>query len=63
MARAREKSAFVCQECGADFPKWAGRCSECGAWNSLNEIRLPGNASTASSPGVSGYAGGSPQTT
>lgn len=63
MARAKEKSAFVCQECGADFPKWAGRCSECGAWNSLTEIRLPSNASSASSPGVSGYAGSNPQTT
>ncbi|HZK09584.1 MAG TPA: DNA repair protein RadA [Clostridia bacterium] len=31
------KSQFVCQECGAIFPKWMGRCSECGSWNSLLE--------------------------
>ena len=29
------KPVFVCQECGAQAPKWLGRCPECGAWNSL----------------------------
>ena len=33
------KSVFVCQECGAQAPKWTGRCGECGAWNSLVEER------------------------
>jgi len=31
------KTFFVCQECGAQSPKWLGRCTECGAWNSLVE--------------------------
>jgi len=29
--------AFICQQCGASFPRWQGRCSECGEWNSLVE--------------------------
>jgi DNA repair protein RadA/Sms len=29
----------VCQECGAQSPKWLGRCNECGAWNSFVEER------------------------
>jgi DNA repair protein RadA/Sms len=33
------KVVFVCQDCGAQAPKWAGRCTECGAWNSLVEER------------------------
>lgn len=33
----KTKSRFVCQQCGASFPKWAGRCDNCGAWNSLLE--------------------------
>jgi DNA repair protein RadA/Sms len=33
------KAVFVCQECGAQAPKWMGRCAECGAWNSLVEER------------------------
>ena len=35
MAKARSK--FVCQNCGAAYPKWSGRCENCGAWNSLLE--------------------------
>ena len=31
------KTVFVCQECGAQAPKWMGRCGDCGAWNSLVE--------------------------
>ena len=34
---AKQKSIFICQKCGARHPKWAGRCSECGEWNSLVE--------------------------
>ena len=37
---AKVKTQFVCTECGADFPKWAGQCSGCGVWNTLKEIRL-----------------------
>lgn len=36
---ARERPQFVCQSCGAVAPKWAGQCSECGAWNALVEKR------------------------
>lgn len=28
---------FVCSKCDAQFPKWEGRCRECGAWETLNE--------------------------
>jgi len=35
----RPSTVFVCQECGAQSPKWLGRCTECGAWNSLVEER------------------------
>ena len=39
------KSVFVCQECGAQSPKWLGRCTDCGAWNSLVEERVADTAS------------------
>lgn len=35
MARAR--TVYRCTECGAEFPKWAGRCESCAAWNTLAE--------------------------
>jgi len=34
---ARPQARFVCQQCGAVYPKWTGRCEDCGAWNSLIE--------------------------
>ncbi len=42
----RPSTVFVCQECGAQSPKWLGRCADCGAWNSLVEEH-PEVASTA----------------
>ncbi|GBQ12561.1 DNA repair protein RadA [Komagataeibacter rhaeticus] len=36
MAR-RPANRFICQSCGAVFPKWSGRCDACGAWNSIVE--------------------------
>lgn len=37
MAKAR--TVFVCRECGARFPRWQGRCSQCQEWNTLEETR------------------------
>jgi DNA repair protein RadA/Sms len=47
------RTVFVCQECGAQAPKWLGRCPDCGAWNSLVEER-PFDAAAA--PSVHRYA-------
>jgi DNA repair protein RadA/Sms len=43
------KAVFVCQECGAQAPKWMGRCTECGAWNSLVEERAAESTTAAPS--------------
>jgi DNA repair protein RadA/Sms len=51
MARAEHR--YVCQSCGAVHPKWAGKCDDCGAWNTLVE-----EAARASAPkGLSGKGG------
>lgn len=34
---AKLKSAFFCQQCGYETPKWTGKCPSCGAWNSFVE--------------------------
>lgn len=49
------KSHYLCRECGASFPKWSGQCSECLAWNSLEESVTSPGAATGSR--YSGYAG------
>ena len=34
---AKDKSVYVCNECGATSSKWLGKCPDCNAWNSLQE--------------------------
>lgn len=34
---AKVRSNFVCQNCGASYPKWTGKCENCGEWNTLVE--------------------------
>ncbi len=34
---AKTKSVYVCQNCGADSPKWIGKCPSCGEWNTYVE--------------------------
>ena len=33
----KQKSAFFCQSCGFESPKWAGKCPSCGEWNTFVE--------------------------
>ena len=37
---AKSTSHYVCQSCGAIHPRWAGKCSACGAWDSLVEEKV-----------------------
>src|SRR2546421_873248 len=36
----RPKSAFLCQQCGFQSPKWTGRCPSCDGWNTFVEERV-----------------------
>lgn len=49
---AKPTSRFVCQNCGAVSPRWAGRCEACGEWNTIVEEAVglrPGPAAKAGS--------------
>src|SRR5690554_734994 len=37
---AKVKTAYVCNDCGAEFSKWQGQCSACQEWNTLTRISL-----------------------
>ena len=37
---AKSKTVFVCSECGAESPKWLGRCPQCGEWNTYQEEQV-----------------------
>src|SRR3954451_4848178 len=68
---ARLRTIHVCTECAASTPKWAGRCPQCGAWNSLvedvEEVGKPsapaggagGSGGSGGSGGFAGFVGGS----
>ena len=50
---AKEKTIFLCNECGYESPKWAGKCPSCGAWNTLVEKRVRLQSATHTSlPGI-----------
>ncbi|PZF72155.1 DNA repair protein RadA [Taibaiella soli] len=34
---AKTKTAFFCQQCGYESPKWVGKCTACGMWNTMVE--------------------------
>lgn len=48
----------MCNNCGATFPKWEGRCSECGEWNTMVEQRV--STSTRADRGLTGTEGARP---
>ncbi len=31
------KTVYTCSECGAQFPKWMGKCTTCNSWNTIIE--------------------------
>lgn len=45
---AKTKAKFVCQNCGTSYTKWAGRCENCGEWNTLLEQEVPTEAEAKS---------------
>ncbi len=56
MAKA-PKTAYVCNDCGAEYSRWMGQCKECKAWNTISEVRLISSKEAAKSDRFSGYAG------
>lgn len=48
---AKQKTVYFCTDCGAESPKWQGRCPGCGAWNTMQEhiekTVAPGRAKAA----------------
>lgn len=37
---AKDKTAYVCENCGQESTKWIGKCPACGQWNTFKEIRI-----------------------
>ncbi|XOV92642.1 MAG: DNA repair protein RadA [Bacteroidota bacterium] len=51
---AKTKTTFYCQNCGANSPKWLGKCPSCGEWNTyVEEIVAPKAKSSSQDPWIS----------
>ncbi|MDE6154457.1 MAG: AAA family ATPase, partial [Muribaculaceae bacterium] len=54
MAKTKTKTVWYCSNCGADFPRWEGRCPACGEWNTLVEEKVSGKPSKNIGPADAG---------
>ncbi len=54
---AKAKRAYVCNDCGADYPRWQGQCTACGSWNTITEVRLAASPTVTRNEKYAGYAG------
>lgn len=54
---AKAKTAYVCADCGAEYPKWQGQCEACGAWNTLSAFVVQPAKEAANASRHAGYAG------
>ncbi len=43
---AKDKTAYVCSNCGQESAKWIGKCPSCGQWNTFKEIRIAADTGT-----------------
>lgn len=54
---AKQKTAFVCGDCGSEYSKWQGQCSDCGGWNTVVEFKLGPSRSGAGKSSRKGFSG------
>ena len=52
---AKQRSMYICSECGYESGKWYGKCPGCGEWNTMNE-ETPAVKSTGTKRSSGGYA-------
>ena len=45
---AKDKTMYVCENCGQESPKWIGKCPACGQWNTFKEIKVSSSVSAPS---------------
>ena len=45
---AKQKTLYLCSECGQEYPKWVGKCTACGSWNTVEETAAPSSKVSSS---------------
>ncbi len=54
---AKDKTAYVCTNCGQESPKWIGKCPACGQWNTFKEIKIASDSNRLSASSAAAKAG------
>ena len=54
---AKDKTAYVCSNCGQESPKWIGKCPACGQWNTFKEIKIAGDTARQTATSAAAKAG------
>ncbi len=57
VSKVKNKTVFVCTECGSESAKWQGRCPDCDNWNTfVEESRITGGATASGKTAVAAAA-------
>lgn len=54
---AKDKTAYVCENCGQESPKWIGKCPACGQWNTFKEIKIAADTARQTATHAAAQAG------
>lgn len=59
---AKQKSVYLCDDCGYESANWYGKCPGCGAWNTMRELRLsPAKPAAGSAKNAASSATAAPE--
>ena len=54
---AKDKTAYVCSNCGQESAKWIGKCPSCGQWNTFKEIKVAADSARQAATNAAAQAG------
>jgi DNA repair protein RadA/Sms len=60
---AKDKTAYVCSNCGQESAKWIGKCPACGQWNTFKEIKVAADTGRVAATNAAARAGHELRTT
>ena len=49
----KKKIYFMCTSCGAEYPKWSGKCYSCNEWDTIVEVEKKSDGGPREKPSVS----------
>ena len=54
---AKDRTVYVCSNCGQESPKWIGKCPACGQWNTMKELRVAADTARQTATTAAAQAG------